>query len=170
MISGQTIDDASVTKWTNSNLSTGSHFTYDNNGDKKSRIYSARTTFQVRFRDFSRLGSFASTLSLMEHVSIDNIDWRLTDKTAESLSSQIRQQAVRDAMKKGEDFAAAMLTPRPPITEIRDQGNHSSSVYSMRHVRMGVQAAVAGGGEELSFEPENVALNCNIIVIFEQKA
>jgi uncharacterized protein YggE len=159
-----------VTYWKNNTLSTSSYRPQDDKGNQLARQYTARTSFEIKVRDFERLGSLASSLSTMRHVEISRIEWRLTDATKASLASQSRQEAVKDAVVKARDYAAVLLRGRPEAVEVIDgSGGYSSSAPRMRCRR----AAHGGGypqgqqqGEVLDFEPESVQFSSTVTVKF----
>lgn len=147
-------------------MSTGSRTRYNNNDKTSTRIHQAHMTFEAKFRDFKHLGSCTANLSVIDHVNISGIQWALTDKTKESLVTQCRHQAVRDAVAKASDYAAALDRPAPSVIEVRDMNSSSPMVYAAaRHVQAFSGASDSAG--DISFTPENVSMNCNIIVIFQ---
>jgi len=174
--SGLAAPGAPITHWSMSSLSTGSYYVWlsdkDQNGvQRKERSYSANIGFEIKFADFAKLGAACTDLANLPHVSIRNIDWRLTDATKASLVGQSRKLAVEDAVAKAKDFASAVGKTKVTAVEI---DHESSSSYAT--MGFGGGAAVRGRAmlgeshaqeEELKFEPEEVELNCSVRVKFE---
>lgn len=167
---GEVTPDAPVTYWKNSTLSTGSYRPTDAKGGKLDRLFFARTSFEIKVRDFERLGSLATTLSTMPLVSISQVEWRLTEATKASLASESRREAVKDAVVKATDYAAVLGRGKPEAVEVSDgNGNFGSYAQDFRS-----RAAVHGGGygygqqegEILNSEPESVQLNTTVTVKF----
>ena len=108
----------------------------------------------------------------MKHVTISNIDWRLTDATRASLGSQSRQDAVKDAVLKAQDYAAVLMRGKPEAFEVLDGSNNYNSypmgTHQMRgHGHGGGSYADQQQGEVLDFEPESVQLNSSVTVKFK---
>jgi len=160
-------------------LSTGSYRPSSDAHPDLARRFTASTRFEVKFRDFARLGSFATTLSTTPLVSITKIEWRLTTATEASLGTQSRQQALQDAIAKATDFADALGKSTIIVEEVNGGYTNStvSSVTAFTGPRQRYRAKAmimvsgegAGGGEgaeELSFEPQSVTLHSNVNVKF----
>lgn len=168
---GEPEADSAVTHWTMSSLSTGSWYVYDHEGNPKERTYSASTRFEMKFQDFAKLGVVATDLASMPHVTIQRIDWRLTDVTRAGFGSRSRKEAVEDAFAKARDYAEAVgLTEVTAVEIVDSQGPMVSGSPMFGRVHRG--AVTRGGGaprEELSFEPENVDVVASVKVVFEAK-
>ena len=175
---GEATADAPVTHWSMTTLSTGC-IQPTNNGSilnrKGPRTFFTRTTFSIKFRDFSLLGSLATKLSTMPHVSISNIAWRLTDITQNALASQNRKQAVEDAVRKANDYVDA-IGGREKVDCVEIEAGQGGISYRANlggdaahsqalMMRMSASASTAGV-QHLSFEPENVHLDAGVTVRF----
>ena len=164
---GEPAARAAVTHWTMRSLSTGSYVPYTDKGNKSERKFTASTSFEVKFRDFAKLGTVATTLSSMPHVSIRSIDWRLTDKTKDGLGSQARKDAIGDAMKKAQDYAEAIGGGKlAPFEVTEGAALNAASAYQPQQRLMAVRASGGAYGDELNFEPEDVSVVSNITVKF----
>ena len=156
-------------------LSTGSTQPINNNSilsRRGPRTFTARTTFSIKFRDFSLLGSLAAKLSTMPHVSISNIAWRLTDASQDALASTNRKQAVEDAVKKANDYVEA-IGGKVKVDCREIEAQHSGVSYPGKpgfHSRADSMMLSTNSSSaetrHLSFEPENVQLDAAVIVRF----
>ena len=167
---GEVTPDAPVTYWKNSTLSTSSHRPTDDKGRKLDRLFYARTSFEIKVRNFERLGSLATTLSTMPLVSINRVEWRLTDATKASLASESRREAVKDAVIKAGDYAAVLGRGKPEAVEVSDgTGNYGSYAQGF-HSRLAMHGGGHGHGQQegelLDLEPESVQLNTTVTVKF----
>src|SRR5436305_2192398 len=165
---GEATPDAPVTYWKNNTLTTSSYQPHEDKGTQLSRRYFARTSFEIKVRDFERLGSLATSLSTMPHVAISSIEWRLTDATKASLASNCRQEAVKYAVVKARDYAAVLGRVGLEATEVIDSnGYYGGSPPGF--TRSAARAGYYGGHQQdevLDFEPESVQLNSNVTVKF----
>jgi uncharacterized protein YggE len=112
----------------------------------------------------------ATTLSAMPLVSINQVEWRLTDATKASLASESRCEAVKDAIAKARDYAAVLGRGKPEAVEVSDgNGNFGGYTYGFRS-RVAAHGAGQGhgqqGGEIMDFAPESVQLNTTVTVKF----
>src|SRR5271155_472894 len=170
---GEVTPDAPVTYWKNSTLSTGSYRPTDAKGRKLDRLFFARTSFEIKARDFERRGSLATPLSTMPLVSISQVEWRLTDATKASLASESRREAVKDAVVKARDYAAVLGRGKPEAVEVSD-GNNNFNSYAQGpqgfHSRVAMHGGRHGRGQQedeiMDFEPESVQLNTTVTVKF----
>jgi uncharacterized protein len=167
---GEATPDAPVTYWKNNTLSTGSYRPTDDNGRKLDRLFFARTSFEIKVRDFERLGSLATTLSTMPLVSIRHVEWRLTDATKASLASESRREAVRDAVVKARDYAAVLGRGQPEAVEVSDGSGTFGSYGQGIRTHLAGHSSGNGRGQQadeiLVFEPESVQLNTTVTVKF----
>jgi len=124
-------------------------------------------TFEAKFQHFGDLGRFATTLTTTPFVSISLIDWRLTDKTRASLSTEIRRMAIEDAVKKAQDFGNALGRRHIVATEVSSIGGGTyGNPYATASPRIQIRSYRREPQEELNFEPEDVAINCSVEVKF----
>lgn len=169
-VTGDAAADASITHWSMKTLSTGSHLPQAQAGKKLPREYTASTTFSVRFKDFAELGSFASMISRMENVSVQQVSWELTDATKASLGTKSRIEAIKNAMQQANDYSQALGRGEVIATEVI--GGHGGVNYGQSYASHGHGGyygggAGAAGAEELNFEPENVSYVCNVTVKYK---
>ena len=116
-----------VSKWSSSNLSTGSYLHFPKRSDEVEaavpdssvkaegtdpqgqKRFTATQTFDATFTDFPSLGPFATILSTMANVSIDYVSWSLTAATHASEATKSRKDAVRDAVTRAGDLADGLM-------------------------------------------------------------
>ncbi|OJD13905.1 hypothetical protein AJ78_05695 [Emergomyces pasteurianus Ep9510] len=161
---GEATSDAAITHWSMTNMSTSS---YQDQIDKTT-VFEATTSFTAKFRDFDKLGSVSSTLSVIPNVSIKSIRWMLTDATISSLVSECRISAAHNALEKARDYAKAFGYQDVQPYEISDNGYglpvaSSASMMRSRKIMRGVRH------EEqllLTFRPEEVSMNSSVTVKF----
>jgi uncharacterized protein YggE len=160
-----------ITRWSMSNLSTGQWNVWTSAQNTVS--YRASITFEVRFADFEKLSAACADLSRMAYVSIRSLNWSLSEGTRASLASESRRQAVADAVVKAQDFGKAFNKDNVTPVEITDEKSLAApqrmapvtfgSTALRSTAPAGTQAPEAG----LSFEPEEVNINCSVRIKFE---
>ena len=149
-------------------VSTSSYDRNDRKGNPLPKQHRADTRFDVKFRDFVRLGKIATELSTMEFVRINKISWRLTDTTKASLYSLSRTAAVEDAVSKAKDYTKPLSEKIPRAIELSEQGLSTSTSSHMRP-RKGMRIDTEHRDprtDGMEFEPEDVQLSATVTVKF----
>lgn len=116
--------DAPVTTFSSTLLRTWSIVPTDDKNKPMARVHHATSSFEVIFRDFSKLSEIAGKLVAHPKVEIDSIDWRLTDATKKALGSESRKLAIRDAVHKANDYAE-VIGQEVVAVEVTDGGSTS---------------------------------------------
>jgi hypothetical protein len=171
--SGDAAPTAAVTHWSMSSLGTGSHMPWDTHKQRQGeRVFTAQTSFQIKFRDFSKLGEYASEVAGVPHVSVRRIDWRLTDQTKAHLGQLCRKKAVEDAVAKAADYADVLGRRNVRDVEVNDAGIGGVAPsppggYITRAVRPFEFGSSTHQEESLSFTPKNCEVQCSVKVRFE---
>lgn len=164
-----------VSKWTMASISTGSYLIIHSEKsllERRERVYSASTRFEITFSDFAKLGAAATDLASIPLVSIRSITWTLTEATRISLQGEIRKKAVEDAVTKARDFAAAVGKHTVIPREITSNSSHAPS-YGGATLFGGTSSGLFGGPArkpdtpDLNFEPEEIRMNCDVQMKFE---
>jgi uncharacterized protein YggE len=181
---GEPTPEAAITHWSMSSLSTGSYFIWlpnqsghAANKDEQNKVqnFSAGTQFEIKFRDFEKLGSVCTDLANVPYVQVRSVAWKLTDVTKKSLVTESRTLAVQDAVAQAEDFAKAAGKTKVWPVEI-DADAQQMLGFGGRALfgeAPRTRGANAFGGEAqaqeeaLKFQPEDVNLNCTVRAKFE---
>lgn len=96
---------AVLTRWSMTDLKTSSNAGY---GSDPKMTYQVSVTFNIRVRDFEKLGTLARRLAEAPLVTISKIAWALTTLTASSSDSRLRKMAAANALQRATDFAEAL--------------------------------------------------------------
>ncbi|KAI9830049.1 MAG: hypothetical protein M1819_005879 [Sarea resinae] len=171
--SGAAAPDAAVTVFSMASIRSWSCIPRNNAGEPRPRQYSASSSFEAIFRDFEKLGDIASELFKMPHVQVTSIEWRLTTGTKDSLQSEVRKTAIRDAIQKANDYGEVVgHTVR--AKEIHDNGSSQMFTGQLQQQQMQMQMQPQMIGQRamgrtpggLPLEPEDVVLNGSVQVTF----
>ena len=159
--------NAPVTILTMTLLRTNSWISEDKDRNPLPRQYSVNTGFVATFRDFEKLGEIASKLFKMPHVTIDSVQWILTDANKLALGAETRKNALRDAISKAKDYSEVLGRKVVP-TEIRDRGSTSRArtKMMMRQQRTANMSPSQGYVEGLELEAQDVEVTARVDVKF----
>lgn len=127
---GTATAQAAVTSFSSQLLRTWHTIPTDKNHNRLPPVYYAETSYRVEFRDFDKLGEVAGRLARHPNVEIDYVTWDLTEATKVKLGSETRQKAMRDAIRKANDYAEVVGRPVVPVeVEDRGQGTSAGAMY-----------------------------------------
>lgn len=164
---------APLAHWSKTSLSSTSYMPpRRDNEEQKPRHYRGNIKFDIRFQDFKALGAFGTKISSIPHVEVNNIDWKLTDKTEAEYKSQLRKESTKDAVTKARDYCEAL-----GCVNLRPVELFENSSYSHMSARYAVGAAMGFSGldeeeeeeeEEsgLEFDPQEIKMSMEISVKF----
>lgn len=135
----------------------------DCNGHPLERVYHASTDVEITFRNFTKLGKIAKRLITEENVEISKIVWQLTKDTRMVLGVESRKQAMKDAIRRAQDYAAVIGKEVEPVL-ITDRES-KSTIGTARC--MAVDAHIGVGEEEsLDLAPPDIEFHCAVEVQF----
>ncbi|BCR86343.1 SIMPL domain-containing protein [Aspergillus chevalieri] len=155
-----------------SNIAIGSERSWstiprDRNGHPMDRVYHASTDVEITFRNFTKLGKVAKRLITEENVEISKIVWQLTKDTREVLGVESRKQAMKDAIRRAQDYAAVIGKEVEPML-ITDRESKSTIGTAKC---MAVNAKIGVGEEDsLDLAPPDIEFHCSVEVQFRSAA
>ncbi|KAG9828391.1 hypothetical protein KCU78_g12707, partial [Aureobasidium melanogenum] len=165
-----------VAHWSMTSIKTTSHLPTDERGavlKNAQRIYSTSVNFDIRLREFSKLGTFASQVSKLPYTWIHNVRWALTSTTRQAYESRLRTMAAKDALGRAKDYAKALgLTAVWPV-EVKEAqlGDHDAdAVMNVQEKAMDMRRQVVDSDPafaDLFFEPEEVTMSTRVDCRFE---
>ncbi|THY67426.1 hypothetical protein D6C97_00810 [Aureobasidium pullulans] len=169
-------ESATIAHWSMTSLKTTSHLPTDQYGTvlkNAQRVYSTSVSFDIRIRDFSKLGTFASQVSTLPYTLIHSVRWALTSTTRQAYESKLRAMAAEDALERAKDYAKALgLTAVWPV-EVKEAqwGSHDpNAVMKVQEKAMDMRRPVSDSDPafaDLFFEPEEVTMSTRIDCKFE---
>lgn len=143
--SGTATSSAAVTKFASTFLRTRNYTPHDKDNKPLPRVYQASMSLGVIFRDITKLSEVVGQLVSYSNVEISAVDWSLSEETQKALRSQMRKEAIADAIGKAGDYAAVVGREVYPV-EIMDGGQNAVTQHvPMRSLFGGCAAPVAFG-------------------------
>lgn len=155
--------EPSVSTYSMTNLRTRSWQPSDRNAEGESwpRLYEAFIHLEVTFRDFEKLAEVAGSIFVIPKVEIRSTTWSLTEETKKAAGVIGREEAIKDAISKAEDYAR-VLGRRVIAADVRDNGTNLKAVkrkgYAAMVPRRGVGAEQESMVDGLALEPQNVKI------------
>ena len=116
------------------------------------------------FTDFDDLAAWVGWTAGVAGLSVGYLDWALTDTDRLQVERTTRQEAVRDARRRAQDYADALDLGAVTVRTISDPGMGGSP---QRKVMMASAMADPGGGPPaLSLRPEDVDIEAQVEATF----
>lgn len=169
-------ESATIAHWSMTSMKTTSHLPTDQYGTvlkNAQRIYSTFVSFDIRVRDFSKLGTFANQISILPYTVIHSLRWGLTNTTRRADESMLRTMAAEDALDRAKDYAKALGLAAVWPVEVKEAqwGSHDpSAVMQAQQTALDMRRAVPDSDaafSDLFFEPEEVTMTTRIDCKFE---
>ncbi|KAJ5767385.1 uncharacterized protein N7511_005001 [Penicillium nucicola] len=159
-----------VTTFASTNIKTWSQ-PEDSEGNPAPNPHHASISFRSVFRDFAKLSEVIGKLLKYPKVEVDSIDWRLTDETGSELASKARKMALRDAIKKAEDYAEVLQRKvvAVEVTDYAQGGYRNVAMASMRKPKKCKRSFASDDdeGDALDLTPREIEVTGSVNVIFE---
>ncbi len=162
-------DQGPVTWWSSEQLRTWSERPWNKDGKQLPLVHHAVVSFQVKFSDFERLGSWVSDIGAAPGVTIDSIDWALTEARRVELIQLARERAVADAREKAQAYAASLGVGAVRPVAVADPGMLGNQIIAQNAAptQFARAAAFSGGGRvDISFVPEHIKVSAVVDAIF----
>lgn len=156
-------DRGPVTWWSSDQVRTWAQRPWNQDGVQLPLVHHARVAYQVKFSDFSGLGRFLSAAGAVPGFVVDGLEWALTVKRQDELVAQVRAEAVREAREKAQAYADAAGLGPVRVVAVADAGMLGEGLHPTGPAPAGMaRLAAAGGGPELSFAPQDVAVSAEV--------
>lgn len=131
------------------------HRPWSETGEQLPFVHTASVDITAHFTDFAALGRWVTS----DGLTVQYIDWTLTDETRSAVERRTRQAAVRDAAVRAQDYADALDLGPVTVRTIRDPQAEPAPRMMMAKADLVSAAAV-----ELS--PEPIEIHAQILAGF----
>lgn len=124
-------------------------------------VHRATVWFSAEFVDFEELGVWVGGSATEEGVQVRDVSWRLTKEGQLKAERAVRQEAVRQAKVRAQDYSDALDLGPVSVRSINDVGVSRDIAY----------ASMAGGPEmdlapELAFDPDDITIYAEVEAAF----
>lgn len=152
-----------ITWWSSDQVRTWARRPWNQDGKQLPIVHHAQTRFEAKFKDFAALGRWVSAMVEVTGVSVEGIDWALTEVRRVELAHRARTAAVRDAVDKAQSYADALDLGRVAVLAVADAGMLGEGLHPVSGAGVTMSSrASAGGGEDLSFTPQDIAVSAEV--------
>jgi uncharacterized protein YggE len=153
-----------VTRFTFDQVRTSARRPWHERGKQLPLVHSATVTITVEFSDFTELGKWITWSSRVEGLTVQWIDWDLTTAHRSEIERSTRQEAVRQAKNRAQDYADALDLGAVKPRSISDPGVREVAYKApmmARAMDVGSQAA-----PELDLAPQDIEIRAEVEATF----
>ncbi len=150
-----------VTWWAQDQLQTSAHRPWNQEGKVLPLVHSARTVVRVKFSDLPRLGSFLGEVADWPGLSVEGIDWTLTEALKVQLTRDVRAAAVRDAQVRAQEYADALGLGTVRPVEVADAGMLAQGLHAAAG-EMVMMSRADKSGAAMTFAPEDIEISAQV--------
>lgn len=157
-----------VTWWSSDQLRTWAERPWNTEGKQLPLVHHAQADLQAKFADFAALSRWITESLAVSGVSVERIEWTLTEARRRELVGQVRAAAVRDARDRAQAYADALDLGPVRVRAIADAGMlgvglaPTGGAEAQSFARM----VVGGGADDLAFTPQDVGVSTEVDAVF----
>lgn len=135
-------------------------------GKRLPLVHSAAVAIEAKFRDFDALGEWVAWSAGVEGLEVHHTDWALTAVRRVEVERMTRQQAVRDAKLRAQDYAGALELGSVEVHGISDTGLSRGADGARTNL---VDSIAGDGSPEFALRPEHVSITAEVEATFVAK-
>ncbi len=148
-----------VTWWSAHRLSVWSRRPWNEHGTQLPLVHHAQVGLEATFADLSRLAEWVEQVAVLDGVTVQGVDWTLTDATRTRLVADARERAVADAVERAGSYARALGLTQVRAVALAEPGllgaPDNPAEYEAAVMRGAVADAAAG---QLDLKPEEITV------------
>ncbi|WP_173924366.1 SIMPL domain-containing protein [Agromyces sp. Marseille-P2726] len=160
--------------WSAGQLRVWSYRPWNSEGRQLPLVHQASAEVEVIFKDLARLGDWLGEAAGVPELSVNGVDWRLTDATRRTVQEAAQRGAVADALTKARIYASALGLGVPTPIELADHGLLSVQPLpggAPKMLMMRTAAEVGGGGTPTAeFAPAQLVIEASVDARFTAEA
>ncbi|UFU05961.1 SIMPL domain-containing protein [Ruania halotolerans] len=136
--------------------------------DSKRTITKFRSSASVtvRFLDFGVLAEWVAQVGTLDGVSLGGVTWELTQRTRREMEKATRVDAVRDAVVRAGDYAAALGLAEPRLVAVFEPGLRPNAGAGPPSQAFATRGAPAPAGASADLKAGDVDINAEVTADF----
>lgn len=162
-----------VTRWSADRVGVSSHRPWSNDGTPAPIVHRASVAGVTTVSDIDQAGVIVDELAARELVTIDSLEWSVTDARLELEHRDVRALAVADALAKAEVLAAAVGLGTVTALALADPGMLDGSAPGPmpmpRTERAMAMSAALHGDDGFSLRPEPIVVEVAVDARFSAR-
>lgn len=154
-----------VTRYVIEQVRTSAHRPYSQDGRQLPLVHAASASVTATFNDFDDLAAWVDRTATLDGVGVNHIEWTLTEDTRHTVEREIRQEALRDAVRRAQDYADALDLGPVVIRMISDPGTSGPAQPTVLMAR--AMADPTGGMPQILLRPDDIQIEVQVEAKFE---
>jgi uncharacterized protein len=140
-------------------------------GKRLPLVHRASVGLAVEFIDFTALATWVGRTAGDEGLRVHHVSWQLTKDSRLKVERDVRQEAVRQAKVRAQDYADALDLGPVAVRSINDVGVSREETYALAAMaRQAVPEAefadAAAAAPDLAFDPEDISVFAEVEAAF----
>lgn len=131
-------------------------------------VHRATVGLWAEFVDFKALATWVGRTAGDEGLRVDHVSWQLTKESRLKVERDVRQEAVRQAKVRAQDYADALDLGPVAVRSINDVGVSHQVAYAS--AAMDMEMATAGARKsaapDLAFDPDDISVYAEVEAAF----
>ncbi|NQX10236.1 SIMPL domain-containing protein [Microbacteriaceae bacterium VKM Ac-2855] len=158
-------ETGAATRWSAEQVRASSYVRYDGGPENTVTVHVASASVRVRFSDFEALAAWVAQVSSEPDITVDGIEWSLTDASRAAAEKAVRIEAVRDAQERANAYADALSLSRTVVVRLVEPDAEPDRPQPKGMMMR--SAAFDSGASALELTPEPIAVAATVSVLFE---
>ncbi|EGD44962.1 LigA [Nocardioidaceae bacterium Broad-1] len=142
---------------------------WNQDGKRLPLVHRASVGLAVEFVDFTALATWVGRTAGDEGLQVHEVSWRLTKDSRLKVERDVRQEAVRQAKVRAQDYADALDLGPVAVRSINDVGVSREVAYESAAMAMPAAAKFADAGSaapDLAFDPDDITVYAEVEAAF----
>lgn len=136
-------------------------------GKRLPLVHHASVGLAVEFIDFTVLATWVGRTAGDDGLQVHDVSWRLTKDSRLKVERDVRQEAVRQAKVRAQDYADALDLGPVAVRSINDVGVSREVAYASAAMEMAAAPADArGSAPDLAFDPDDISVYAEVEAAF----
>jgi uncharacterized protein YggE len=159
--------DGPVADWFSEQLHLGSYYP-DTRSRSGEPVHTASVAFRVTYRDFAALSAWLAEVAALDGVEVQHTDWTLTPQLRRRLTTQAREEAVRDARERAAVYAQTLGLESVRPVALADPGllDAHGGVHDWAGRGMAAAGHLVEHGLDVPFVPQDIEVTASVDMRF----
>ncbi|AMB58058.1 SIMPL domain-containing protein [Microterricola viridarii] len=152
-----------VLEWSSEQLRVWGQRPWSQTGEQLPVVYYSAASVTATFTDFAALSHWVGEVAVLDGVTVNGVDWSLSDESRHELDSAVQRNAVAAAVRKAEIYAESLGFTGVIPEAISDPGLLGDDDAPMP--RMAMRASMSAsdaGGDFTTLKPEEIRVSAAV--------
>ncbi|NGN92291.1 SIMPL domain-containing protein [Nocardioides sp. KC13] len=160
--------DGAIERFVVQRVRTSAERPWSQDGKQLPLVHRASVGLTAEFVDFTALSAWVGRTAADDGLQVHHIEWRLTKDSRLKVERDVRQEAVRQAKVRAQDYADALDLGPVAVRSINDVGVSHEVAYASAAMEMAAAPKMHRGSTapDLAFDPDDITVNAEVEAAF----